>query len=80
VFIEPYPKSLAPELYLDSIAVDQRKPANASGGAGALGYVSFESFVGIAPRQYMDLFKMSERKTKTGDVSLPPELLPDRCC
>src|SRR5205807_7486580 len=23
VFIEPYPKSLAPELYLDSIAVDQ---------------------------------------------------------
>jgi deoxycytidylate deaminase len=70
VFIEPYPKSLAPELYLDSIAVDQRKPKNLS-GAAVLGYVSFESFVGVAPRQYMDCFVMGERKTKEGDVSVP---------
>ncbi len=71
LFIEPYPKSLAPELYLDSIAVDQRRPKNMSGGAEATGYVSFESFVGVAPRRYMDLFIMSERKTKSGDVTLP---------
>ncbi|HLZ43404.1 MAG TPA: anti-phage dCTP deaminase [Candidatus Sulfotelmatobacter sp.] len=70
VYIEPYPKSLAPELYLDSIAVDQRKPKNLN-GAGAVGYVSFESFVGVAPRQYMDCFVMGERKTKEGDVTAP---------
>ncbi|HTW59778.1 MAG TPA: deaminase [Terriglobales bacterium] len=70
VYIEPYPKSLAPELYLDSIAVDQRKPKNLN-GAGAVGYVSFESFVGVAPRQYMDCFIMGERKTKEGDVTVP---------
>ena len=54
-----------------------------------VGYVSFESFVGIAPRQCMGLFLMGERKTRTGDVvvvnkdvveprfskDLPPELL-----
>jgi deoxycytidylate deaminase len=71
VYIEPYPKSLAPELYLDSIAVDQRRPKNIEGGAEAVGYVSFESFVGVAPRQYMDFFVMGERKTKDGDVTIP---------
>jgi cytidine deaminase len=89
VFVEPYPKSLAPALYLDSIAVDQRRPESVQGGAAAVGYVNFESFVGVAPRQYMSLFVMGERKTKTGDVvvvnkgeaeprfskDLPPELL-----
>ena len=67
VFVEPYPKSLAPDLYLDSIAVDQRKPKNVH-GAEDVGYVVFESFVGVAPRQYMELFVMGERKTQTGDV------------
>ncbi len=71
VFVEPYPKSLAPELYLDSIAVDQRRPKGINGGADVVGYVTFESFVGVAPRQYMDLFVMGERKTKSGDVSVP---------
>jgi cytidine deaminase len=70
VYIEPYPKSLAPELYLDSIAVDQRRPKVFT-GAGVTGYVSFESFVGVAPRQYMDCFLMGERKTKEGDVTVP---------
>jgi deoxycytidylate deaminase len=71
IYVEPYPKSLAPELYLDSIAVDQRRPKNVQGGAAAVGYVSFESFVGVAPRQYMDLFVMGERKTKAGDLAVP---------
>lgn len=86
VFVEPYPKSLAPDLYLDSIAVDQRKPKNLQ-GAEDVGYVIFESFVGVAPRQYMELFVMGERKTQTGDVLVvnkdeveprfTKELLPD---
>lgn len=89
VFIEPYPKSLAPELYLDSIAVDRHRPEGIEGGAAAVGYVTFESFVGVSPRQYMELFVMGERKDKAGDVflvnketviprfakELPPELV-----
>jgi deoxycytidylate deaminase len=71
VYIEPYPKSLAPELYLDSIVVDQQRPKENLAGAEATGYVPFEPFVGIAPRQYMDLFTMGERKTKSGDVMSP---------
>lgn len=71
VFVEPYPKSLVPELYLDSIKVDQPSPRVFQGGADMIGYVSFESFVGVAPRQYMELFVMGERKTKTGEVMIP---------
>src|SRR5262249_4899443 len=43
-YIEPYAKSLAVELYPDSIAVEI---------AGNSDAVVFEPFVGIAPRQYM---------------------------
>ncbi len=54
VYIEPYAKSLAVQLYPDSISV------------GALdsspGQVKFEPFVGVAPRMYMDLFTMTKRK------------------
>ncbi len=71
VYIEPYPKSLAPELYLDSIVVDRPRPTERTGGAEGIGYVPFEPFVGIAPRQYMDLFLMGERKTKSGDLVSP---------
>lgn len=71
VYVEPYPKSLAPEIYLDSIVVDQPRSKEITEMTSSAGYVSFESFVGIAPRQYMDLFTMGERKTKAGDVVLP---------
>jgi deoxycytidylate deaminase len=57
VYIEPYPKSLTPELYPDSISVDDQ-----AGG----GQVLFQSFVGIAPRMYMDLFEETDRKGKDG--------------
>jgi cytidine deaminase len=62
VYIEPYPKSLATEFYPDSIAVD--KP----GGCGD--YVHFDPFVGVAPRRYMDLFEMVQRKYKNGKVKV----------
>ncbi len=72
VYVEPYPKSLAPDLYLDSIVVDEpKRKSHSEGGAASVGYVRFESFVGVAPRQYMDLFAMGERKTATGDVAVP---------
>jgi deoxycytidylate deaminase len=61
VFIEPYAKSLVSELYSDSISDDAR---NSSGVK-----VSFEPFVGVAPRRYMDLFeKREDRKDKDGRV------------
>jgi deoxycytidylate deaminase len=47
-YIEPYAKSLAAELYPDSIAVESSE-ANSQ-------QIVFDPFVGIAPRQYMHLF------------------------
>ncbi len=60
VYIEPYPKSLASEFHLDSIAIDASGPTP--------GQVRFEPFVGVAPRQYMKLFEMVERKNEDGTV------------
>lgn len=55
-YIEPYPKSMAKDLYPDSIAVDE--PGD--------GRVEFRPFTGIAPRRYMELFTASRRKGKDG--------------
>ena len=52
VFIEPYPKSHATELFSDSISM--KDPGN--------GKVYFKPYFGISPRRYMDLFKMGRRK------------------
>ena len=60
VYIEPYPKSLAAQLYPDSIGVESRFKSDHQ--------ISFEPFVGIAPRQYMNLFSMTERKDAGGSV------------
>lgn len=59
VYIDPYPKSLAPDLYPDSIVVDT--------GEGSSTHVSFEPFVGIAPRLFMTLFDASKIERKTAD-------------
>ncbi len=57
VFIEPYPKSLAAQLHDDTIAVE----------TGTEGQLLFETFVGIAPRQYGELFQIfGERKGVDG--------------
>jgi cytidine deaminase len=60
VYIHPYPKSLAPDLYPDSIDID---PV----GSCCSG-VRFDPFVGVAPRQYIDFFEMVDRKTKEGQL------------
>jgi deoxycytidylate deaminase len=59
VYIEPYDKSLAVQLYPDSIAVDYSDRKDYQ--------VHFEPFVGVAPRKYMQLFSMLSRK-KDGKV------------
>ncbi|WP_418318305.1 anti-phage dCTP deaminase [Piscinibacter sakaiensis] len=61
MFIEPYEKSRTGELYSDSISVEPAEPSP--------NRANFRSFVGVAPRRYMDFFSMaSERKTKEGET------------
>jgi deoxycytidylate deaminase len=60
VYIEPYPKSLAPEFHSDSIAVEKQRDFPEQ--------VSFEPFVGVAPSRYLDLFEKPIRKTGEGIV------------
>jgi len=52
VFVEPYPKSKALELHDDSIIFLE---TSVSSGENK---VSFEPFVGVGPRKYIDLFSM----------------------
>jgi cytidine deaminase len=62
VYIEPYPKSLGPEFYAGAMLVD--KPGKEGPG------VRFEPFVGVAPRQFRNMFSMatgSQRRTAEGD-------------
>ncbi|WNK00449.1 anti-phage dCTP deaminase [Thalassospiraceae bacterium LMO-JJ14] len=61
VYIEPYPKSLAKELYPNAVRVDQDTTA-------LDGAVAFEPFMGVAPRKFMGFFKAPERKDKKGNT------------
>jgi cytidine deaminase len=54
VYIEPYSKSYASDLHHDSISIDEYKPDK----------VLFDTFIGISPFRYRDLF---ERRTKRKD-------------
>lgn len=58
VYIEPYPKSLARELYEDMIDVDPR--------ASRTDRVTFEPFVGVAPSIYTEMFRATARKDHQG--------------
>jgi len=61
VYIEPYPKSLAKELYDDSLVIDPQYQVK--------NRVHFEPFVGIAPIRYMHFFEAKgKRKSPEGDV------------
>lgn len=60
VFIEPYPKSMAKDLYSKTIFLDEESTT----GSGVI----FESFSGIAPSKYIELFKMKKRKNSDGTV------------
>jgi deoxycytidylate deaminase len=72
VYIEPYPKSLTAQLYPDSIGVESPASDNHQ--------ISFEPFVGVAPRQYMNLFSMPRRKTEDGSVvSMNRETASPKC-
>jgi deoxycytidylate deaminase len=59
VFIEPYAKSRAGTLHDDSIAVELSDPGHR---------VSFEPFVGVAPRRYLEMFD-AEARRRLGHVA-----------
>jgi hypothetical protein len=56
VYIEPYPKSLAVELYPEAICLGHEQD----------GKVAFLPFVGVAPRRFVDFFTFGRRKDKRG--------------
>jgi cytidine deaminase len=61
VYVDPYPKSMAAELYSDSMVVE--------GTGSEQNRTRFEPFLGIAPQRYLELFEMrGERKNKDGSV------------
>jgi cytidine deaminase len=75
VYVHPYPKSHAAELYPDSLSIDAP--------VGLTSQIRCEPFIGIAPRRYIDLFTMVTRKQDDGTVvsweraNAPPRFAPD---
>ncbi len=72
VYIEPYPKSLAKELYRKSIQVDFDVEADDDA-------VVFRPFVGVSPTRYLDFFSMPKRKDDQGHtLDWSPEIAQPR--
>jgi len=67
IYIEPYPKSVSHELYGDSALFDTPSASYRRNG-DTWSHVSFEAFVGIAPRRYLEFFRMTKRKGSDGKV------------
>lgn len=68
IYIEPYPKSKALDMHSDSITIDNCLPRN---------HVLFRAFIGVGPRQYINLFSMHlsagndlKRKIKGGSEKI----------
>ncbi len=59
VYIEPYPKSYATELYRDDIALKREKTL-------VEGRVYFVPFIGVSPNRYRDFFEKGKRKDSQG--------------
>ena len=57
VFLEPYPKSKAPELFKNEIEIESESDSNK---------VSFVPFLGISPFRYRDIFQKEKRKDGRG--------------
>jgi hypothetical protein len=55
VYIEPYPKSKATKLHPDAIDVEKLPNAAEAGTK-----IPFESFIGVGPRRFSQLFSMAQ--------------------
>lgn len=65
VYLEPYPKSRAFNLYHEEIAQESAEDGDKEPLNEEKDKVAFFAFSGIAPRQYPQLFSMSERGAKS---------------
>lgn len=74
LYVEPYPKSLGPELHGDAVNVDGRSPARElwkMESSSADLKVDFEPFVGAGPRIYEKVFGNKERVVEGKIVDWP---------
>lgn len=62
IFLEPYPKSLAPRQHTDSIEFEGQE----RGQYGDYPSVKFKHFFGVTPRRYREFFERTKRKDKSG--------------
>lgn len=62
IFLEPYPKSLAPRQHADSIEFEGQE----RGQYGDYPSVKFKHFFGVTPRRYREFFERTRRKDKAG--------------
>lgn len=61
IFVEPYEKSRTGELYADSVSVEPQEASSKR--------ANFRSFVGVAPRRYIDFFQtIGPRKKANGKI------------
>lgn len=67
VFIEPYPKSLTSDLYKGMVKIDECVTTDKH-------VLTFDAFIGFAPRQYNNLFSKLRRKDSTGNALSPDYL------
>jgi deoxycytidylate deaminase len=71
-YIEPYVKSLAAELHMDSIQTELPGIEGASGRPRDPSRMVVVPFTGVGPRMYEDYFlKRGDLKEKSGDYKLP---------
>lgn len=71
VFVEPYEKSRASELFGDSISVEPDEHSTNK--------VNFRAFVGVAPRRYSDVFEVqASRKNDKGKIRNPDSFVSPR--
>lgn len=71
VFIEPYEKSRASELFGDSVSVEPVEHSTQK--------VNFRAFVGVAPRRYTDVFEVqASRKNDEGKIRNPDSFVSPR--
>lgn len=69
VYVEPYGKSLAAELYGNAINVTSLHDGSIDGKR-----VTFEQFVGISPSRQPDLYSTAPRKHSLARAALDPEI------
>ncbi len=67
VYLEPYPKSRAFNLYREEIAPESAEDGDKEPANEDRDKVAFFAFTGVAPSQYRQLFSMSERGAKKGN-------------